>query len=225
MARRAQAGSADPHASRACRCRCRRRRHQWTRRRRCCSDARGRVLIARVAWAGARRVGRHAARRRRGRGLERGGGRGLRARHGLQLVHDRPDRTPTLTLIPAPALTLSVALSLSLSPTRFTTDPITGAYDDGAWWDASLVELCAPYDRVCLLGESMGGSAALRFARHATPTGSVVALAPQIDLRDFSCCGRVDFCDDRRVRLRLSISMLRYGSTTVARGPQYISTY
>ena len=101
---------------------------------------------------------------------------------------------------------VDVAYALDTACSWFTTDPITGAYDDGAWWDAALLELCAPYDRVCLLGESMGGSAALRFAQHATSTGAVVALAPQVDLRDFACCGRVDFSDDRKVLLREAIA-------------------
>lgn len=101
---------------------------------------------------------------------------------------------------------VDVAFALDTACSWFTTDPITGAYDDCAWWDARLLELCAPYERVCLLGESMGGSAALRFARHATPTGAVVALAPQVDLRDFTCCGRLDFSDDRKIRLREAIA-------------------
>ena len=51
----------------------------------------------------------------------------------------------------------------------------------------------------------MGATAALRFARHAT--GSVVALVPQIDVRDFgaSYAGRADFSDARKVRLRDAI--------------------
>ena len=100
---------------------------------------------------------------------------------------------------------VDVAYALDTACSWFTTDPITGEYDDGAWWEATLRELCAPYERVCLLGESMGGSAALRFARHATPTGAVVALAPQVDLRDFACCGRSDFSDERKVRLHNAI--------------------
>ena len=100
---------------------------------------------------------------------------------------------------------VDVAYALDTACSWFTTDPITGVYDDCAWWDATLLELCAPYERVCLLGESMGGSAALRFARHATPTGAVVALAPQVDLRDFACCGRLDFSDERKVRLHDAI--------------------
>ena len=52
--------------------------------------------------------------------------------------------------------------------------------------------------KVVLLGDSMGGTAALRFARHAD---AVVAFVPQVDLRDFPApCDRVDFDDARRER-------------------------
>ena len=47
-------------------------------------------------------------------------------------------------------------------------------------WDAALGCLCKGYRRVCLLGDSMGGTAALRFARHATANGCVVSLVPQV---------------------------------------------
>ena len=99
---------------------------------------------------------------------------------------------------------LHVAHALDTAQSWFLTDPTTGEYDDGDWWDRRLSELCAPYDRVCLLGESMGASAALRFARHAT--GSIVALVPQIDVRDFEYAGRADFTDERKARLRDEIA-------------------
>eukprot|EP00966_Prymnesium_polylepis_P282603 6529807-Prymnesium_polylepis.1 len=84
------------------------------------------------------------------------------------------------------------------------TNPATGEYDDGEWWDWQLADLCAGYRRVCILGESMGATGALRFARHAT--GTVVALVPQVDVRDFDYAGeRADFDDDRKVRLREAI--------------------
>ena len=95
--------------------------------------------------------------------------------------------------------TIDVVHALDYAQSWFMTNPTSGEFDDGAWWDASLEELCAPYDQVCLLGESMGGTAALRFARHATQ--SAIALVPQIDLRDFVCCSRTDFADARKVKL------------------------
>ena len=52
---------------------------------------------------------------------------------------------------------------------------------------------------MCILGESMGATGALRFARLATE--AVVALVPQIDLRDFEYAGRADFTPERKVRL------------------------
>ena len=52
--------------------------------------------------------------------------------------------------------------------------------------------------QVCILGESMGATAALRYSRHGS--GTVVALVPQIDVRDFEYAGRADFGDDRKVR-------------------------
>lgn len=67
----------------------------------------------------------------------------------------------------------------------FMSNPVTGSLDNGIWWDESLANLAAPFGRVCLVGESMGGTAALRFARHASKSGTVVSLVPQIDLKDF----------------------------------------
>ena len=101
---------------------------------------------------------------------------------------------------------LVLAHCLDTSQSWFLTNPMTGEYDDGAWWDVELAELCAPYDRVCILGESMGATAALRYAKHAK-RGSVVALVPQIDVRDFGdyASGRSDFSDERKERLVESI--------------------
>ena len=44
----------------------------------------------------------------------------------------------------------------------------------------------------------MGATGALRFARLATE--AVVALVPQIDLRDFEYAGRADFTPERKAR-------------------------
>ena len=49
----------------------------------------------------------------------------------------------------------------------------------------------------------MGASGALRFAAHASE--SVVALVPQIDVRDFDYSARADFDDARKARLVGSI--------------------
>ena len=100
---------------------------------------------------------------------------------------------------------IAVAHALDTAQSWFTTDPSTGEFDDGQWWDRRLSDLCAPFARVCILGESMGASAALRFARHATSAGSVVALVPQIDVRDFPYAGRADFTDERKHQLREAI--------------------
>ena len=97
---------------------------------------------------------------------------------------------------------LDVAHCIDATRSWFFANPLTGAVDDGRWWDASLAELCGSYDRVWLVGESMGGTGALLHARHATTAaagdrdgggGGVVALVPQVDLRDFGAlCGRRD---------------------------------
>jgi len=94
----------------------------------------------------------------------------------------------------------NVAHALDTAKSWYCSNPTTGHFDGGVWWDATLAELCAPYQKVVLLGDSMGGTAALRFARHAD---AVVAFVPQVDLRDFPApCDRVDFDDARRERLR-----------------------
>lgn len=99
---------------------------------------------------------------------------------------------------------LAVAHALDTAKTWYDSDPTTGEFDGGAWWDTTLAELCAPYKKVVLIGDSMGGTAALRFAQHAD---AVVAFVPQIDLADFPApCDRADFDDARRVRLRDAIA-------------------
>ncbi|KAL1514599.1 hypothetical protein AB1Y20_003693 [Prymnesium parvum] len=100
---------------------------------------------------------------------------------------------------------LAVAHALDTAQSWFQTSPQSGEWDGGAWWDAALGALCAPYRRVCVLGESMGASGALRFARHAN--GAVVALVPQVDVRDFdgTYAGRADFDDARKAALRGAI--------------------
>ena len=98
------------------------------------------------------------------------------------------------------------AHALDTAMSWFTTNPTTGEADDGVWWERALGRLCEGYGRVCLLGDSMGGSAALRFARHATSNGAVVALVPQLDLRDPPVrCDRRVFTDERCVALREAI--------------------
>ena len=85
----------------------------------------------------------------------------------------------------------------------FMTNPKSGAFDDGAWWDESLADLAAPFGQVCLVGESMGGTAALRFARHASKSGTIVSLVPQINLNDFPAFSvRDDFDKVQMDRLR-----------------------
>jgi hypothetical protein len=98
-----------------------------------------------------------------------------------------------------------VAHALDSCKSWFTTNPLTGAHDNGAWWDDSLADLVSPFGRVCFVGESMGGTAALRFARHASKSGTVVSFVPQIDLKDFSYSVRDDFADAHKDHLLDSI--------------------
>jgi len=94
----------------------------------------------------------------------------------------------------------NVAHALDTAKSWYCSNPTTGHFDGGVWWDATLAELCAPYQKVVLLGDSMGGTAALRFARHAD---AVVSFVPQVDLRDFPApCDRVDFDDAKWERMR-----------------------
>eukprot|EP00927_Polykrikos_kofoidii_P029995 TRINITY_DN25879_c0_g1_i1.p3 TRINITY_DN25879_c0_g1~~TRINITY_DN25879_c0_g1_i1.p3 ORF type:complete len:170 (+),score=23.41 TRINITY_DN25879_c0_g1_i1:483-992(+) len=55
------------------------------------------------------------------------------------------------------------------------------------------------------LGDSMGASAALRFARHATPDGSVLAFVPQVELDDFVPCDREDFTPEYKAAFRQAV--------------------
>ena len=109
---------------------------------------------------------------------------------------------------------VDVAHCLDTCRSWFTADPISGEYDDGAWWDARLAELCAPYQTVVLLGESMGGTGALLHARHATRCGEVVSLVPQLDVRDFNGLNtRRDFGDARTMALRDALVASCAGAT------------
>ena len=69
---------------------------------------------------------------------------------------------------------LAVAHAMDTAKSWYDSPPPPRAAAGGVWWDAALAELCAPYARVVFLGDSMGATAALRFARHAA---AVVAFA------------------------------------------------
>ena len=84
----------------------------------------------------------------------------------------------------------------------FAADPAASWYTGGACWryrgDAALRSvlrgLRRRYDRVAFVGDSMGGSAALRYAQYAD---AVVALAPQVsDLAEDPHVGREDLHED-----------------------------
>ena len=84
----------------------------------------------------------------------------------------------------------------------FAADPAASWYTGGACWryrgDAALRRvlrgLRQRYEHVAFVGDSMGGSAALRYAEHAD---AVQALAPQVsNLADDPHVGREDLYDD-----------------------------
>lgn len=114
----------------------------------------------------------------------------------------RPEWGATIRAAPQD-IDIDIAYALDTSQSWFSTNPMTGSFDGGAWWDSELYDLCSPYSRVCFIGESMGGSGALRFARHCTD--SVVALVPQINLEEFSSPIRADFTSTRISDLREKI--------------------
>jgi hypothetical protein len=64
---------------------------------------------------------------------------------------------------------LDVAHCLDTSQSWFQTHPHTGEYDDGAWWDAELSRIAAPYERVCILGESSERAHAPAITRPTKP--------------------------------------------------------
>jgi hypothetical protein len=65
-----------------------------------------------------------------------------------------------------PSRRLVVAHALDTSRSWFTTDPMTGAYDDGAWWDAALTEVGG------------GGGGATRRKRKARPRKCMSRATP-----------------------------------------------
>ena len=84
----------------------------------------------------------------------------------------------------------------------FAADPAASWYTGGACWryrgDAALRSVLRGfrrrYDRVCFIGDSMGGSAALRYAQYAD---AVCALAPQVtNLAEDPHVGREDLHED-----------------------------
>eukprot|EP00440_Ansanella_granifera_P006008 gb/GFBE01006519.1/.p1 GENE.gb/GFBE01006519.1/~~gb/GFBE01006519.1/.p1 ORF type:complete len:259 (+),score=27.61 gb/GFBE01006519.1/:1-777(+) len=98
---------------------------------------------------------------------------------------------------------IRVVHAMDTAQSWYCTNPITGEYDNGAWWEHKITELCRDYSEVCLLGDSMGGAAALRFASHATK--SVVAVVPQVDVTSFKLCRRRDFSAERKGSLQQAV--------------------
>jgi Phytanoyl-CoA dioxygenase (PhyH) len=83
----------------------------------------------------------------------------------------------------------------------YCQDP-TGSWNGGDYYERELQSRLRPYARVLFLGDSMGGSAALRFSYLAH---SVIAFTPQIDIVHYEAVTRADFPKDRRQQLRAEI--------------------
>jgi hypothetical protein len=79
-----------------------------------------------------------------------------------------------------------------------------------AYYRAELERRLAGYDSVLLLGDSMGGCAALLFAPLAT---CVLCFTPQVDVSDYPPVRRADFTPERRAQLPAGI---RSGLTAAA---------
>jgi len=97
---------------------------------------------------------------------------------------------------------LVVVHALDSCRSWYTSNPMTGECDDGVWWDQTLADLGDSYGRVCILGDSMGGTAALRYAQHASKDGgTVVSFVPQVNLNDFIYQERNELTVERKDRL------------------------
>ena len=77
----------------------------------------------------------------------------------------------------------------------------TGHFGGYAQYESRIRAASRPYSRISLVGDSMGGSAALLFSHLATD--AVVAFSPQVDLEcDVSHVGRSDMTPGVRSKFR-----------------------
>jgi Phytanoyl-CoA dioxygenase (PhyH) len=83
----------------------------------------------------------------------------------------------------------------------YCQDP-TCSWKGGDYYERELQSRLQPYAKVLFLGDSMGGSAALRFSHLAH---AVIAFTPQIDVVHYEAVTRLDFTKDRREKLRAEI--------------------
>lgn len=92
---------------------------------------------------------------------------------------------------------------------RYQQDP-TCKWDGFAFYEKRLIEIIAKgvggkgggYERVLVVGDSMGGAGALLFSHLAT---RVLCFTPQVEVSDYKAINRLDFTQDRRAKFHARV--------------------
>ncbi|CAI5535393.1 unnamed protein product [Closterium sp. Naga37s-1] len=88
---------------------------------------------------------------------------------------------PSVSTTPAtwPSVSVQSPAPCNASVDSLQTDTSTGGYTDGAYYRREIAAAVEGYDRVVMIGDSMGASAALMFSEFGS---SVLSFCPQVDL-------------------------------------------
>jgi Phytanoyl-CoA dioxygenase (PhyH) len=114
----------------------------------------------------------------------------------------RPEWFGTLRSIGVPSMDdLDVLHVMDFAFSWYCQDPLC-AWNGTQYYESEIKKWTEGYQSVCMLGDSMGGSAALLFSALAN---TVLVFTPQVDISDYEAVKRSDFSLERRRQLESDI--------------------